>query len=56
VSLAIEYAVSLLDSSFGNDLLRRIHTQAGDFRQPLDRLRMLAEQSRHLLVQLADLA
>ena len=30
---------------FGNDLLRRIHTQAGYFRQPLDRILMLAEQS-----------
>ena len=42
-------------TDFGNDLLRRIHTQAGNFRQPLDGLRMLTEQSRHLLVQLADL-
>ncbi len=39
----------------GDDLLRRIHTQAGYFREPLDHLLMLAEQSRHLLVQLADL-
>ena len=37
------------------DLLRRIHTQAGYFRQSLDRLLMLAKQSRHLMVQLADL-
>src|ERR1700732_4569838 len=39
----------------GNELRRQIHTQAGYFRQPLDCILMLAEQSRHLLVQLADL-
>jgi len=39
----------------GNDLLCRINTQAWNFRQPLDRRLMLAEQSRHLFVQLADL-
>src|SRR5437899_2745415 len=39
----------------GNDLLCRIDTQAWHFRQPLDRCLMLAEQSRHLFVQLPNL-
>lgn len=44
-----------LGTHFGNDLLRRIHTQAGYFRQPLDRRLILAKESRHLFVQLPNL-
>jgi hypothetical protein len=42
-------------TDFGNDLLRRVHTQTGHLSQPLDRVLVLAEQTSHLLVQLADL-
>src|SRR5262245_10644460 len=37
-----------LGPHLGNDLLRRIDSQAGDFRQPLDRVLMLAKQTSHL--------
>src|SRR5271157_1929440 len=40
---------------FGNDLLRRIHAQTGYLCQPPHGILMLAEQTRHFLVQLADL-
>ena len=44
-----------LGPHLGNDLLRRIHPETGDFRQPLDCIVMPAEQIRHFLIQLADL-
>ena len=40
---------------FGQDLLRRIHSQSGDLRQPVHGIHMLAEQTRALVVYLADL-
>ncbi len=42
-------------TQFGDDLLRRIHSQTGHLGQPLHRVLMVAEQSRHLLVELANL-
>src|SRR5262249_39387239 len=39
----------------GNDLLRRVHSKTGHFRQPFYSILMPAEQSGDLLVQLADL-
>ena len=44
-----------LSTHLGNDLLRRIHPETGDFGQPLDCILMLPEQTCDLLVQLADL-
>src|SRR5215469_14370325 len=44
-----------LGTHFGNDLLRRIHPQTGDFRQSLHCILMLTEQTRGLLVEFADL-
>ena len=44
-----------LGTHLGNDLLRRIHSQAWDFRQALHGILMLAQQARDLLVKLADL-
>ena len=44
-----------LGTHLGNDLLRRIHPETGDLGQPFDRVLMLAEQTRDLLVHLADL-
>ena len=40
---------------FGDDLLRRIDSQTGHLRQPLHRVLMVVEQSRHLLVELTNL-
>ena len=37
---------------FGNDLLRRIHSQTGHLGQSLHLVLMLAEQIRHLLIEL----
>jgi len=34
--------------------LRRIHPETGDFGEPLDCILVLAEQTCHFLVQLAD--
>ena len=42
-------------ADFGNDLLRGIHSQTRYLRQPLDGILVLAEQSGHLLIQVADL-
>jgi len=42
-------------TDFGDDLLRRVHSQTGHFRQPLYCILVLIEQTGHLLVQLADL-
>jgi hypothetical protein len=50
-----EAKVATLGTHLGNDLLRRIHFQAWDFRQPFDRILVLAQLTRHLLVELADL-
>jgi excisionase family DNA binding protein len=33
-------------TNFGNDLLRRVHSQTGHFRQPLDRVLVRTEQTR----------
>jgi len=43
-------------TDFGNDLLRSVHAQAGNLYKPLDGILMWADQTGHLLVQLADLA
>jgi len=40
---------------FGDDLLRRIHSQTGHFCRPLDLLLVGTEQGGHLLLELADL-
>ena len=42
-------------TDFGNDLLRRVHSQTRHLCQSLHRVLMLAEQIRHLLVELANL-
>ena len=39
-------------TDFGNDLLRGVHSQTGDLRQPFDGILVQAEQTGHLLVQL----
>lgn len=42
-------------TDFGNNLLRRIHSQARHLSRALRSILMLREQSRHLLVELTDM-
>ena len=46
---------SCFGTHFGDNLLRRIHSEPGDYRQPLDCILVPLEQTRDLLVQLTDL-